>query len=178
MLTKDFIKGTLIGSIENMTIGADDLATNPYVGFSLVCQSIEIIGACFDEYDWEDRNLSELRFRLAIKKLFPEKYQVYNHRNNKIDLYKNLRCPMVHQMRPGKFIGLSERRAEIISGTKNAHLTIQTEKDGFKKLVLIYEDFFNDFKGACQKVIELIEVEKLQSGKVYGHNIYVPSDND
>lgn len=173
MLTKDFIKGTLIDTIESMTMKEDGYAKYPYVGFSLVCQSIEIIGGCFDEYDWEDRNLSELRFRLAIKKFFPDKYQKYINKNNKIDLYQNLRCPMVHQMRPGKFIGLSERVHESKFGQKNLHLTIQD-----KKLILIYEDFFRDFKNACEKLLEMIENKNLQSDKVCGHHISVPSDND
>lgn len=173
MLTKDFINTVFVTEIEQMTIGLDGKATHPYVGFSLICQSIEVIGACFDEYDWEDRNLSELRFRLAIKKLFPEKYQKYNNKKNKYDLYKNLRCPMVHQMRPGEYIGLSERKHEVSAGATNVHLNIHADK-----LLLIYEDFLRDFKNASEKLISMIEEQNLQAGKVYGHNLSIPSDND
>lgn len=171
MLTKDFIQETLIEGIGRMTIGSDYLASNAYIGFSLVCQAIEVLGACFDEYDWEDRYLSELRFRLAIKKLFPEKCITFNDKKAQFDLYKNLRCPMVHQMRPGKYIGLSQRKHEKAANVSNLHLSMQD-----KHLVLIYEDFFGDFRQACQMLIKMIDDKKFQAEKVYGHNISVPSD--
>lgn len=171
MLTKEFINTVFVNEIKQMTTGVSGNATHPYIGFSLICQSIEVLGACFDEYDWEDQNLSELRFRLAISKLFPENYQYYNNKKNKIDLYKNLRCPMVHQMRPGRYIGLSERKHELSSGLNNKHLTKQGNQ-----LILIYEDFLKDFQNACIKIVELIENGGLRTVKVLGHNISVPSD--
>ncbi len=173
MLTKEFINTVFITEIEQMTIDANGNATHPYIGFSLICQSIEVLGACFDEYDWEDKSLSELRFRLAVTKLFSEKYQQYNSKKSKLDLYKNLRCPMVHQMRPGKFVGLSERKHEKIAKASNIHLTMQNNN-----LIFIYEDFFEDFKNACNKLIKIIENGSLQTEKVYGHNISIPSDNN
>ena len=159
--------------IEQITIGSDGMASHPYIGFSLVCQSIEVLGACFDEYDWEDRNLSELRFRLAIKKLFPQKiYGKYNSKKAKIDLYKNLRCPMVHQMRPGLRVGLSERKHQK---TDQALRHMVVSKD---QLIIIYEDFLDDFKSACACLIDMIARGELKTEKVLGHNISVPSDLD
>jgi hypothetical protein len=173
MLTKDFIETVFIDEIKQMTTGSDEKATHPYIGFSLICQSIEILGACFDEYSWEDRSLSELRFRLAIDKLFPEKYKEFNGKNNKIDFYKNLRCPMVHQMRPGKYIGLSERKHEEEAKSSGLHLT----KDG-NQLIMIYEDFLNDFIQASEKLICIINSGELKTAKVVNHNISVPSDSE
>lgn len=172
MLTKKFIEDVFKNEIAEMTMNDNGFAKHPYIGFSLVCQSIEVLGACFDEYDWEDRNLSELRFRLAISKLFTEKYQQFNNKKSKIDLYKNLRCPMVHQMRPGKFIGLSERKHELSYGVSNKHLTKQGTK-----IILIYEDFLKDFQGACNKIIELIDGGELKTQKVLDHNILIPADS-
>lgn len=171
MLTKDFIQTVFIAEIERMTVGSDGKATHPYIGFSLVCQSIEVLGACFDEYDWKDRNLSELRFRLAISKTFPEKYQQFNSKKSKIDLYKNLRCPMVHQMRPGEYIGLSERKHEEKVRASDLHLTKQGGH-----LILVYEDFLKDFQEACGKMVSLIDGGELKTQKVLGHNISVPND--
>lgn len=172
MLTKEFINGVFATEIQQMTIGKDGIAVHPFIGFSLVCQSIEVLGACFDEYDWENRNLSELRFRLAISKLFDPQYQIFNSRKSKYDLYKNLRCPMIHQMRPGMFVRLSERKHEIEAGVKNTHLSIQKGA-----LLLIYEDLFDDFKNACQRLVMMIEKRELKAEKVYEHNISVPKDN-
>lgn len=169
MLTKEFIEQVFYKEFALMTLDDTGKAIHPYVGFALISQAIEILGACFDEYSWEDRNLSALRFNLAIDKLFDEQYKKIGKK--KVDLYNNLRCPMVHQMRPGKKIGLSQRSHEIKAGNTKVHLTIQ---DG--KTILIYEDFLADFQSACKKVIQMIEVGKLTNKKVNSHNISVPED--
>ena len=57
MLTKEFINGVFATEIQQMTIGGDGIAVHLFIGFSLVYQSIEVLGAFFDEYDWENRNL-------------------------------------------------------------------------------------------------------------------------
>lgn len=170
MLTKTFIKEVFGEQIEAMTMGKDGKTPYPYLGFSMVSQCIEVLGACFDEYDWEDHNLSGLRFRLAIKMLFPEKYQQFSGKKLKIDLFKNLRCPMVHQMRPGKNIGLSERKHQ----RNDASLIHLTQLNG--QLILIYEDFLEDFKRASNKLVEMNESGQLTTQKVTGHNLSVPSD--
>lgn len=79
---------------------------------------------------------------------------------------------MVHQMRPSKYIGLSERKHEVKAGVANAHLSTQ---DGM--LLLIYEDFLADFKNASLLLIKMIENNHLSSKKVYDHNLSIPSDN-
>lgn len=166
MQTVDFIKQVFLIQLTEMTLDKKSRASHPYIGFLLVCQAIEVLGACFDDYDWEESRLSELRFRLAVKKLFSHKYQEFNHKRSKHDLYKGLRCPMVHQMRPGINILLSERK-----NNRGNHLK---KIDG--KLLLVYEDFFGDFKNACRKLIKKIDKKTLLSEKAYKPNISVPSD--
>ncbi len=173
MLTKDFLNVIFINEIEQMTIGLDNYASHPYIGFSLIGSSIEILGACLDGQDWEKTGLSESRFRLAIKDLFPIDYHNYNDKNSPYDLYSNLRCSLSHSLRPGGTIGLSERRHEEKAGGGPAHLVIQN-----KILILIYEDFLNDFKNASNKVIEMIGRREILNQKVYSHIISVPSDNN
>jgi hypothetical protein len=46
---------------------------------------------------------------------------------------------MVHQMRPGKYIGLSERKHEESANVFHMHLTMQGDQ-----LILVYEDFLQD----------------------------------
>ncbi|MFA7169560.1 MAG: hypothetical protein WC178_01770 [Candidatus Paceibacterota bacterium] len=142
--------------------------THAYLGFSLICGGIEFLGACLDKYSWEKKGLSEKRFRLAINQLFPEKYKDYNTRGNEYDIYSNVRCSLVHSLRPGNKIGLSERYHE---GNQKWHLKISNGN-----LIIIYEDLLDDFIAACKKVQRKIEVHEIKSEKVYGHVISTPQD--
>jgi hypothetical protein len=107
MKVADFIQGPLASEIKNMTIKEE--GTHAYLGFSLICEGIEFLGACLDEYDWEEKGLSEKRFRLALDRLFPQKYKNFNSRKSKYDIYSNVRCSLVHCLRPSNKIVLSER---------------------------------------------------------------------
>src|SRR5680860_616349 len=160
MLVKEFIEVVLLTEIEQMTIGDNRYANHPYVGFSLVITSIEILGACLDDEVWSKTGLSEIRFRLAIDELFPADYKKYNIKGGAYDLYSGLRCSLVHVLQPGSSISLSERRHEEAAGVKNVHLSIQDNK-----LLLIYEDLLIDFKTACEKTIKAIEEEKISNQK-------------
>lgn len=171
MLVKDFLGATLLLEIEQMTIGSDNYATHPYVGFSLVSAAIEVLGGCLDNNDWKKTGLSESRFRLAIKELFPNKYDAYNLNGCTHDLYAGLRCSLVHSLMPGTLISLSERKHEERAGVTGAHLSIQNGK-----LLLIYEDLLSDFKKACEEVIRRIDKKEITHQKVYSHNISIPSD--
>lgn len=167
MLVNEFIKAVFLEEIKNTTIQSERVYA--YLGFNLIAQSIEFLGACLDPYPWDQKNLSAERFKNAILKLFPDEYKKYT--KGKFDLYSNLRCSMVHISRPGNLISLSERKHEVEKNLKDMHLKIQN-----KKLLLIYEDFFLDFKNACEKLILMIENKEVQAEKVYGHVISVPSD--
>lgn len=171
MLVRDFIEVVLFTEIEKMTLKLDGYASHAYVGFSLVASSIEVLGACLDDNDWSKAGLSEARFRLAIKELFPVNYNNFNDNNNVHDLYAGLRCSLVHSLRPGILISLSERKHEDAAGIIEAHLTIQDER-----LLLIYEDFLLDFKKACECVMSMIDKKEIKHDKVYGHSISVPND--
>ncbi len=164
MLVKDFIQGPLISEIRSMTIVED--GTHAYLGFVLICQAIEFLGACLDPYSWEELGQSKNRFRLAIDHLFPDNYKRFNSQGEH-DLYSNLRCSLVHSMQPASKIGLSERRHE--KNGEKYHLQVV---NGY--LILIYEDFLQDFLEACREVIRRIESRGIVSGKVYAHVISIP----
>lgn len=164
MLVKDFIKGPLFTEIEQMTIGAGGVPTHPYLGFQLISSSVEFLGACLDQYEWGERGMSEKRFNLALDHLFDDKYKK-GILSSKFDLYSNLRCSLSHTIRPGNHVGLSE----IKHGAK--HLSESSER-----LILVYENFLEDFKKACEKTIEMIDARIINNEKVYGHVIKIPSD--
>jgi hypothetical protein len=167
MLVSVFIKFEMVDGIQQMTIQSDRVYA--YLGFCLISQSIEFLGACLDSYPWDQKSISSERFRLAITKLFPDKYT--DHAKGKYDLYSNLRCSLTHSLKPGISISLSERKWEKKAGLKDIHLKIQKEK-----LILIYEDFLDDFISACNRVLSMIEKGEINSDKIYRHIISVPSD--
>lgn len=169
MLVKEFIGSAFLIEIREMTIRTD--RAYAYLGFGLISQSVEFLGACLDPYAWEQRGISTDRFRLAITELFPDKYN--DLAKGKFDLYSNLRCSLVHTSGPGNLISLSERKHEVEANLKDMHLKIQNNK-----LLLIYEDFLQDFENACHKLLSMIENKEIQFDKVYNHIISIPSDNN
>jgi hypothetical protein len=164
MLVKEFIKGPLLDEIEDMTMGKNGVPTHPYLGFQLIATAIEFLGACLDQYEWGERNMSEKRFKLAIKELFDKKYHQHNN-GGKFDLYSNLRCSLVHSSRPGNNIGLYEKKHGA------THLFVDN-----KSLTLVFEDLLNDFKLACNRLVNLIDNRSINSAKVYCHVLSVPQD--
>ena len=79
-------------------------------------------------------------------------YQKYNSKNSTHDLYTELRCGVNHMTTPNPKIGFSERK----NGATN--LSINPES----RLVLVAEDFYDDFKLACEKVIQMLDDGLIQ----------------
>lgn len=140
---KDFIKGVLINEIGDIT------KTHAYLSFVLISVGIEFLGRCIDDsVRWEEQKSG--LFNNAIAKLMP-KYMPYR-------LYELLRCGLAHSMTPQKGLDLTETRHN------KKHLSV--DSDG--KLVLVIEDFYNDFKCACEKVINEIDNKIYkQNSKIY-----------
>ncbi len=170
MLVSSFIKGPLIEEIKKMTINDNGEAEHAYLGFILIASSIEFLGACLDAYDWDDSGLSEKRFRLAIRELFPQNYHIYNKKGHKFDLYSNLRCSMVHSSRPGNCIGLSQKK----HGCNKSLL----EDEKGKRLIICFEYFFEDFIEACKLLLKKIKNKEINYQKVYQNILSVPEDKN
>jgi len=119
-----------------------------YLAFGLIAKGIETLGAILDEKSINDSNLSEARFRKAINELFSaqgSKYPKFAAAESVYDLYKNLRCGMVHSLIPGGLILFTHKIETDKSGLK--HLTISENN----QLVLVVEDLYDDFVKACIK---------------------------
>ena len=71
-----------------------------YLAFSLIAQGIELLGALLDEQEFNDSNLSEGRFRTALRELFPRTYASHSTKGGEFYLYEDLRCGMAHVLRP------------------------------------------------------------------------------
>ena len=146
MTQKQFIQNVLILEIKNIVDG------HKYLSFGLITNGIELLGICIEspKSHFYVRNKSADRFRGAVDQLFPSKYKQFNNLKKEksfgYDLYSELRCGMNHSVLPGPKVALSER----MHGHKN--LSIQNNQ-----LVLVAEDFYDDFKNACEKVIAKID---------------------
>jgi len=124
MTIEDFIK-RLCNSIETLK------QEHSYFAFVLIAIGIEFLGACMDTRSWTDSRLSKKRFNHAIQK-FPTLKQ---YKSTK--LYKYLRCGMCHVATPTCPLRLSNG-----SGVYNP-----------KDNILYIEDFYNDFRAACEHLI-------------------------
>jgi hypothetical protein len=139
-----------------------------YVKFLLIINCIEFLGAALAEKPIETEKQSEERFNNAIKKLFSSKYRQFANESNQYYFYRNLRCGMVHQLRPLGKIGFTTRQEAKQDG--NTHLAV--EENGF--LVLVLEDFYDDLKKAALKYIRDSKSGKIttQRGKDAHVSVY------
>lgn len=152
---KDFIKITLIKEIKEI----QQTGNHHYLSFGLISQGIEFLGYCLDSNSYFIDNQSESRFRNTIKNLFPTKYHPFNIKNGKYDLYKDLRCGILHVCLPKPNIELIQRREINDFGN---HLEIKNIRDK-DMLILVSEELFNDFENACNKIIERIDDGKISN---------------
>jgi len=157
MKPKEFIDIVLIRDIKKV-IDADCA----YLAFGLIAQGIETLGAILDEkkiHD-NDKGLSEKRFRSAIRTLFNWQgslYPKYAAENSEYDLFEYLRCGMSHVLRPAGKVAFTTKKESKIDGTK--HLEVAKETG---KLILVIEEFYEDFHRACKKCKNCIR-EKTHS---------------
>ncbi|CAA6814475.1 MAG: Unknown protein [uncultured Aureispira sp.] len=157
---KSFIEDVLISEIKiiQQTHG------HHYLSFSLISQGIEFLGACLDDKELNAPSQSSKRFERAIKDLFPNKYRAFNNQGTPFNLYKNLRCGLLHICIPKNKIELTQR-AEGKNEYK--HLTkSKVREEGEERLILVSEDLFYDFEKACRKVIAKYENNELNGNKI------------
>jgi hypothetical protein len=90
---KQYIKEFLIEGI------GDIIKNHAYFGFPLICSGIEFLGICLDSAsNWNDEKKSVRHFKDAVDKLFPNVYAPIKNQ-----LYKELRCGMIHAQLSGNF---------------------------------------------------------------------------
>jgi hypothetical protein len=126
-----------------------------FISFSLVGLGTEFLGACLDNYDFEERNLSGLRFRGAVKALYPHLYHPYADL-----LASHLRNGFAHQFRPGTRLELTKREEAPSKGW----IHLEPTADG--RICLVAEDLYRDFAEACNCVLRDIDASKLSHPKL------------
>lgn len=160
---RDFINHTLINEIKS--IQDND---HHYLSFGLIAQGIEFLGACIDSHDLRISGKSKERFKLAINELFPQTYQVYNNDSSVFNLYKNLRCGLLHVLLPYSCLELIKK--EEIPKYGN-HLEIRNIRN-IDRLILVSQCLFEDFKNAAKEVIKRIDNHEIIHNKVYVTFLY------
>jgi len=130
----DFIQIVLIKEIGELS------DSHPYISFILMGIGIEFLGKCIDSSltEWNSGS-SKPVFENAIKTIPSlKKYETYLTSHQ---MYSSFRCGLAHAVSPKVQITLSSKQ-------QMAHLV---ETNG--RLNLKVEDFYNDFKEACNYVI-------------------------
>lgn len=140
----------IIQDLVNQT--RDIVQRHPFYSWSLMMAGVELLGTFLDNNNpiFVDRE-SANRFKDAIDKLFPQQYHQYKDK-----LYKELRCGVNHYTLPKQTIILSER----VYNKQNLSL------DGNGNLILVAEDFFKDFKNACETVTKKLDTGEI-TAKIY-----------
>ncbi len=160
----DFIQKVLINEFKEIQQNKGDR----FISLNLICLGIEFLGACLDSEPFSAKGLSAPRFRRAIYDLFPTSYQKVNQGSGKLfDLYENLRCGLFLVILPGSPLALIQRSEE--EKLDAHHLDIK-EIQGMDRLVLVLENFFDDYEGACKEIIARMRDGRL-GGRKFGEDL-------
>jgi hypothetical protein len=146
MTLSDFIRAVFLHDLRRMIYDAD----LHYLGFGTIAVGIEFIGACFDQYPFNKEGLSLRRFNSGIRRLarVDSRYQQHNQPSSPYCLYRFLRCGMAHVMRPHGPVLFSSRS----HWSEDSSMHLLTEVNN--KLLLICEDFYDDFAKSCEELIQ------------------------
>ncbi|MEO9477225.1 MAG: hypothetical protein ABJG41_16890 [Cyclobacteriaceae bacterium] len=152
----DTVERILIAELKSMVY---DHQGSAFIKFINIAVGIEYFGACLDVHAFQDFNKSEERFNNALKKLFPKKYEKYAKSGAEIYFFRDFRGTFIHQIRPGKNVVVTHRNESKREGTTHLKKT----KSG--DLVLVLEDFFDDFEKAGKALIKKAKDGKLPTKK-------------
>lgn len=137
MKPKEFIQQVLIEEIGEI------LKNHPFIAFSLMAIGIEFLGKCLNEFEnWDKSGRSKDDFELAVKSL--NSLESYRTLLTTHKLWDSLRNGFTHSFVPKGTLTLSSKN-------QAPHFTKITETT----INLRCEDFYNDFKNACEEVIEM-----------------------
>jgi len=134
---KHFIKTVLVDELGQL------IPTHPYISFVMMGIGIEFLGKCLDSAhsDWNEPNRSAVNFKDAILKIPSlQRYGTYlvSHK-----LYSSFRCGLAHAVSPKLQVTLSSKN-------EMGHLVEHGSRINLKA-----EDFYADFKAACEYIISL-----------------------
>ena len=137
---QEFVERVLLRDLRRMIYEAK----LHYLGFGSIAVGIEFLGACVDDYPFEASGHSVDRFERGIADFMTKtdsRYEKYRD-----CLYKYLRCGVAHVMRPTGKVLFTSREESVHDQTH--HFQIINDQ-----LLLVCEDFYDDFATSCQALI-------------------------
>jgi hypothetical protein len=141
---KQFIKTVLISEIGEIHLN------HPYISFATMAIGIEFLGKCLNNLeDWNAPGRSKVDFELAVNSL--EALTPYRPYLTSHNLWDSLRNGFLHSFVPKNTITLSSK----------------DEADHFQQISptiinLKCENFYEDFKNACQEVHSMTTFPSLK----------------
>ncbi|MBP1631113.1 MAG: hypothetical protein H6Q15_2006 [Bacteroidetes bacterium] len=136
-MPKKFIQQVLIKEIDEIH------KDHPYIAFCIMAIGIEFLGKCLNKYDdWNKSGRSKNDFELAVNNL--DSLEPYRNLLVTHKLWDSLRNGFAHSFVPKGTLTLS-------SDKEDPHLTKRSETI----INLKCEDFYNDFKNACEEVVKM-----------------------
>ena len=154
MTPKEFINTVLINEIGSIHLN------HPYISFAMMAIGIEFLGKCLNSHeDWNEPKHSKEDFELAINTL--DSFVKYRPLLKSHNFWTSLRNGLLHSFAPKSTITLSSKNEADHLVTINP-----------TKINLRCEDFYLDFKNACQEVLEM---QNFKSKKVDLPFLSIPS---
>jgi hypothetical protein len=126
-----------------------------HFAFVIMAQGIETLGSFLDTKPLKAREQSKLRFAHAINKLMPKEYSRFNNNHR---LYDQLRASLAHTFTASRSLLLTSKDNKEF-GKKHLH-------ESNEKLILVAENFYNDFKKACIRLIEGMDKGIISEKKI------------
>lgn len=135
-----------------------------HFAFIIMAQGLETLGSFLDSKPLKAREQSKLRFSHAINRLMPVKYSKLN---NNHAFYDQLRASLAHTFTASQQIYLTSKT--------NTNLSKKNLKEIDGKLILVVEDFYSDFKKACDRLLDgmqkgIISEKKMNTSFYYTFN--------
>lgn len=158
MMPKEFIQIVLIKEVGEIH------EKYPYIAFATMAIGIEFLGKCLNTYeDWNHfgRGIPKADFELAINNL--NSFDKYRPLLTSHNFWDSLRNGFSHSFVPKGTLTLSSKG-------EDPHMKIVSPT----QINLRCEDFYTDFKGACEEVIAMTT---FASGKMSRPLLSVPDSS-
>ena len=126
-----------------------------HFAFVIIAQGLEVLGGFLDTKPLKAREQSKLRFSHAINRLMPKEYSKFNNNHR---LYDQLRASLAHTF--------TASRSLLLTSNNDAKFGKKHLQETDKKVILVAENFYNDFKKACLRLMDGMDKEIINDKKI------------
>ena len=126
-----------------------------HFAFVIMAQGLEVLGGFLDTKPLKAREQSKLRFSHAINRLMPKEYSKFNDNHR---LYDQLRASLAHTF--------TASRSLLLTSNNDAKFGKKHLQETDKKVILVAENFYNDFKKACLRLMDGMDKGIINDKKI------------